>query len=293
MAASRAFEFDSGGSLAAYNRKIRSYALLSDAEETELVRRYRQSGDRGAADALVTAHLRLVVKIAKGYRGYGMPVADLISEGCIGLLQAVRGFDPDRGVRFATYALCWIRAAIQEYILRTWSLVRIGTTGAQKKLFFNLRRIKAQMKGIEDGRLGPEQIARIARELDVDEKDVTMMEQRLASPELSLNAPMGDGDSDEWQEKLSDGRISHENVIAEAQEANRHRAFLYGALEGLTHREKGILVERRLKERPATLQTLSDRYGVSRERIRQIELRALEKLRVTARVSGFAASDRN
>jgi RNA polymerase sigma-32 factor len=289
MATRRALEFDPVECGASYHRKIRSYALLSCAEEMALARRYRRNGDRAAADALVTAHLRLVVKIAKGYRGYGMPVADLISKGSVGLLQAVRGFDPDRGVRFATYALWWIRAAIQEYILRTWSLVRIGTTSAQKKLFFNLRRIKAQMKGIGDGRLGPEQVARIARALDVDEKDVTMMEQRLASPELSLNAPMGDAGADEWLEQISDGRISHENAIADAQESTAHRAFLYGALGRLTDREKGIIAERRLKETPTTLQTLSDRYGVSRERIRQIELRALEKLRVTARASGFAA----
>ena len=289
MATRRVREFDPDRSSVSYRQKIRSYPLLSRAEEMALAQRYRQSGDRAAADALVTAHLRLVVRVAKGYRGYGMPIADLIAEGNVGLLQSVRGFDPERGVRFATYALWWIRSAIQEYILRTWSLVKIGTTGAQKKLFFNLRRIKAYMKNMDDGKLGPEQVARIARELDVDEKDVTMMDMRLASPELSLNAPMGDSDASEWLEQLSDGRASHESAIAEAQESNRRRTYLYGALGRLTDREKGILVERRLKDIPATLQTLSDRYGISRERIRQIELKALEKLKKTARTSSLGA----
>lgn len=290
MALRRVREFGPDRSDASYYRQIRLYPLLGRAEEMALAERYRRSGDQAAADALVNAHLRLVVKIAKGYRGYDMPLADLVAEGNIGLLQSIRRFDPDRGVRFATYAIWWIRAAIQEYILRSWSLVKIGTTGAQKKLFFNLRRIKAQMKNLEDGKLGPEQVAQIARALDVDEKDVTMMDRRLASPELSLDAPLGDLDGDAWLDRIPDARISQESALADAQESNMRRALLHRALGHLTNREKGILVERRLRERPATLQTLSDRYGISRERIRQIELKALDKLRKTARTGGAAAS---
>lgn len=290
MASRRVREFGPDRSDASYYRQIRLYPLLDRAEEMALAERYRRSGDQAAADALVNAHLRLVVKIAKGYRGYDMPLADLVAEGNIGLLQSIRGFDPDRGVRFATYAVWWIRAAIQEYILRSWSLVKIGTTGAQKKLFFNLRRIKAQMKNLEDGKLGPEQVAQIARALDVDEKDVTMMDRRLASPELSLDAPLGDLDGDAWLDRIPDGRISQESALADEQESNMRRALLRRALGHLTNREKGILVERRLKETPATLQTLSDRYGISRERIRQIELKALDKLRKTAQMDGAAAS---
>lgn len=290
MASRRVREFGPDRSDASYYRQIRLYPLLDRAEEMALAERYRRSGDQAAADALVNAHLRLVVKIAKGYRGYDMPLADLVAEGNIGLLQSIRGFDPDRGVRFATYAVWWIRAAIQEYILRSWSLVKIGTTGAQKKLFFNLRRIKAQMKNLEDGKLGPEQVAQIARALDVDEKDVTMMDRRLASPELSLDAPLGDLDGDAWLDRIPDGRISQESALADEQESNMRRALLRRALGHLTNREKGILVERRLKEMPATLQTLSDRYGISRERIRQIELKALDKLRKTAQMDGAAAS---
>lgn len=286
MALRRALEFGPDRGEISYYRQIRSYPLLSHAEEMALARRVRRTGDRAAAETLVNAHLRLVVKIAKGYRGYGMPIADLIAEGNIGLLLAARGFDPDRGARLATYALWWIRAAIQEYILRTRSLVKIGTTGAQKKLFFNLRRIKGRLKDVVDGKLEPEQIARIARELDVDEKDVVLMEQRLENPELSLNAPMGAHEADEWLDNIPDGRDSHESVLADAQDATRRRDFLYRALGRLSNREKGILVERRLKETPATLQTLSDRYGISRERIRQIELKALDKLRKTVRASG-------
>jgi RNA polymerase sigma-32 factor len=230
----------------------------------------------------------LVAKIAMDYRGYGLPIADLIAEGNVGLVQSVRGFDPERGFRFATYALWWIRAAIQEYILHSWSLVKIGTTAAQKKLFFNLRRLKGEMKAIDDGELRPEQLARIALELDVHPDDVAMMNRRLAHPEKSLNAPMRGEGGGEWLESLADDHAGPESVIAEEQELRRRRKFLSGALERLTPREKHILTERRLKETPATLQSLSDFYGVSRERIRQIEIKAFEKLRESAQGNGLA-----
>jgi RNA polymerase sigma-32 factor len=230
----------------------------------------------------------LAAKIAMGYRGYGLPIADLIAEGNVGLVQSVRGFDPERGFRFATYALWWIRAAIQEYILHSWSLVKIGTTAAQKKLFFNLRRLKGEMKAIDDGELRPEQLARIALELDVLGKDVAMMNQRLAHCDKSLNTPVRDEGGGEWLDRLADDRASQESAVAEEQELNRRRTFLSGALDRLTPREKHILTERRLKETPATLQSLSDYYGVSRERIRQIEIKAFEKLRKSAHGNGIA-----
>jgi RNA polymerase sigma-32 factor len=278
----RAFDVD----LAAYFRKIGSYPLLTEAEETALTRRYRRTGDRAAAEALVAAHLRLVARVAQGYRGYGMPIDDLIAEGNVGLLQALKGFDPDRGARFATYALWWIRAAIQEYILRSWSLVRVGTSAAQKKLFFNLRRIKADMKILDNHECTPEQVARISDELDVNARDVVQMERRMAGSELSLNAPIGDRDAEEWLDRVCDEEANQENALAEKQESNRRRAFLRAAIERLTDRERSIIRERRLKERPTTLQTLSERYAITRERVRQIEIKALDKLRKTARGPG-------
>ena len=274
--------------LASYLQKIHSYPFLSPAEEVALARRFRRKGDRGAAEALIASHLRLVAKIAMGYRGYGLPIADLIAEGNVGLVKSVRGFDPERRFRFATYALWWIRAAVQEYILHTWSLVKIGTTAAQKKLFFNLRRLKGEMKAIDDGELGPEQLARIALELNVPEKDVAMMNRRMAYSDKSLNAPMRDEDGGERLDGLADDRACQESVMAEEQELDRRRAFLSGALGRLTPREKHILTERRLKETPVTLQSLSDYYGVSRERIRQIEIKAFEKIRGSAHAGGDA-----
>lgn len=275
----RAFDDD----LAAYFRKIGSYPLLTEAEEAALARRYRRTGDRAAAEALVAAHLRLVARVAKGFRGYGMPIDDLIAEGNVGLLQALKGFDPDRGARFATYSVWWIRAAIQEYILRSWSLVRIGTSAAQKKLFFNLRRIKADMKILDNRECTPEQVARISDELDVNARDVVQMERRMAGSELSLNAPIGKQDAEEWLDRVCGEETDQENALAEKQESNRRRAFLRAAIERLTDRERNIIRERRLKDRPTTLQTLSERYAITRERVRQIEIKALDKLRKTAR----------
>ena len=291
MATSRRLrDFTPERNLTSYLQKIRSYPLLSHAEEAALARRFRRQGERGAADALVTSHLRLVVKIAMGYRGYGFPIADLIAEGNVGLVQSVRGFDPERGFRFATYALWWIRAAIQEYILRSWSLVKIGTTAAQKKLFFNLRRLKGELRAIEDGELRPEQVVRIALELDVSGDDVVQMNRRLAHTDKSLNVPKPGAGGGEWQDGLADNRASQESIIAEEQELDRRRAFLSGALDRLTPREKHILNERRLKETPATLQSLSDYYRISRERIRQIEINAFEKLRKSAHANNIATS---
>ena len=268
--------------LTSYLQKIRAYPLLSHAEEVALARRIRRKGDKGAADALVTSHLRLVAKIAMGYRGYGLPIADLIAEGNVGLMQAVRGFDPERGFRFSTYAVWWIRAAIQEHVLHTWSLVKIGTTAAQKKLFFNIRRIKGEIAAIADGELKPEQVARIALELNVPGEEVTMMNRRLAHADDSLNAPVRDESGGEWLDRLADDRANQESVIADEQEWDQRMRFLSSALDRLSPREKHILTERRLKETPATLQALSDRYRVSRERIRQIEIKAFEKIRRSA-----------
>jgi RNA polymerase sigma-32 factor len=231
-----------------------------------------------AAHKLVTSHLRLVAKIAMGYRGYGLPVGELISEGNVGMMQAVKRFDPDRGFRLATYAMWWIRAAIQEYILHSWSLVKMGTTAAQKKLFFNLRRLKGQMKAIDDGDLQPEQVTEIARVLGVPEQDVVNMNRRLAAPDHSLNAPVRQDSEGEWQDWLVDETESQESGLAEREELTGRKALLAGALKTLNERERDILMERRLKDNPATLEDLSHKYNISRERVRQIEVRSFEKL---------------
>jgi RNA polymerase sigma-32 factor len=231
-----------------------------------------------AAHKLVTSHLRLVAKIAMGYRGYGLPVGELISEGNVGMMQAVKRFDPDRGFRLATYAMWWIRAAIQEYILHSWSLVKMGTTAAQKKLFFNLRRLKGQMQAIDDGDLQPEQVAKIAHALDVPEQDVVSMNRRLSAPDHSLNAPVRADSEGEWQDWLVDESESQETAIADREELSGRKALLSGALKTLNDRERHILIERRLKDNPTTLEELSQQYGISRERVRQIEVRAFEKL---------------
>ena len=250
------------GNLSRYLQEIRKFPMLSPEEELSLSKRWRDHEDMEAAHKLVTSHLRLVAKIAMGYRGYGLPVGELISEGNVGMMQAVKRFDPDRGFRLATYAMWWIRAAIQEYILHSWSLVKMGTTAAQKKLFFNLRRLKGQMQAIDDGDLQPEQVAKIARMLDVPEQDVVSMNRRLAAPDHSLNAPVRQDSEGEWQDWLVDETESQETSIAEHEE--------------LTGRH--ILIERRLKDNPTTLEELSQQYGISRERVRQIEVRAFEKL---------------
>ncbi len=269
------------GNLARYLQEIRKFPMLEANEEYMLAKRWREHGDTQAAHRLVTSHLRLVAKIAMGYRGYGLPLSELISEGNVGMMQAVKRFDPDRGFRLATYAMWWIRAAIQEYILHSWSLVKIGTTAAQKKLFFSLRKLKGQMKAIEEGDLSPEHVKKIATELNVPEVDVINMNRRLSSPDQSLNAPLrGEGEG-EWQDWLVDSEESQETKIAEQQETTRRHHLLERAMRTLNPRERDILSERRLRDEPMTLEDLSQKYGISRERVRQIEVRAFEKLQKT------------
>ena len=268
----------SESNLARYLQEIRKFPMLEPGEEYMLAKRWREHDDTEAAHRLVTSHLRLVAKIAMGYRGYGLPVSELISEGNVGMMQAVKRFEPDRGFRLATYAMWWIRAAIQEYILHSWSLVKMGTTAAQKKLFFNLRKLKGQLQAIEEGDLSPENVKKIATELSVTEEDVVNMNRRLAAPDHSLNAPLKiDGDG-EWQDWLVDESDSQEIVLAEQQELVKRRKLLAHAMKSLNGRERHILSERRLKDEPTTLEDLSREYGISRERVRQIEVRAFEKL---------------
>jgi len=266
------------GNLSKYLQEIRKFPMLAPEEELELSKRWRDHHDSDAAHRLVTSHLRLVAKIAMGYRGYGLPISELISEGNVGMMQAVKRFDPDRGFRLATYAMWWIRAAIQEYILHSWSLVKMGTTAAQKKLFFNLRRLKGQMQAIDEGDLRPDQVGQIARSLSVSEQDVVNMNRRLAAPDHSLNAPVRADSEGEWQDWLVDESDSQETMLAEHEEFSGRKALLGDALRTLNERERHILVERRLKEEPATLEDLSQVYNISRERVRQIEVRAFEKL---------------
>ena len=270
----------SEGSLSRYLREIRKFPLLDQDEEYMLAKRWREHEDPEAAHKLVTSHLRLVAKIAMGYRGYGLPLSELISEGNVGMMQAVKRFDPDRGFRLATYAMWWIRAAIQEYILHSWSLVKMGTTAAQKKLFFNLRKLKGQIEAIEEGDLTPENVKKIAKELDVPEADVISMNRRLMGPDHSLNAPVrADGDGEgEWQDWLVDERDDQETLLGDRQELGIRRDLLNKAMKLLTARERHILEERRLKDNPTTLEDLSQEFGISRERVRQIEVRAFEKL---------------
>jgi RNA polymerase sigma-32 factor len=271
------------GNLSRYLQEIRKFPMLTPDEEYMLAKRYQATGESQAAHRLVTSHLRLVAKIAMGYRGYGLPLGELISEGNVGMIQAVKRFDPERGFRLATYAMWWIRAAIQEYILHSWSLVKIGTTAAQKKLFFNLRKIKGQMQAIEEGDMSPENVAYIATELSVPEADVIAMNRRLASPDHSLNAPLraeGDG---EWQDWLVDDRDDQETELAEREEVGNRRVLLAEGLKKLNDRERHILTQRRLAEQPVTLEDLSQHYNISRERVRQIEVRAFEKLQKSMR----------
>ena len=264
--------------LSRYLQAIRKFPLLTPEEELSLSRRWKENGDTKAAHRLVTSHLRLVAKIAMGYRGYGLPINELISEGNIGMMQAVRRFDPEKGFRLATYAMWWIRAAIQEYILHSWSLVKMGTTAAQKKLFFNLRRLKGQMQAIDDGDLRPEQVDKIAKTLGVSEQDVVDMNRRMAAPDHSLNAPMRADQDSEWQDRLGDEQHNQEELYAESEEMSGRKALLASALEGLNERERRIFNERRLKDDPSTLEDLAHEYGISRERVRQIEVRAFEKV---------------
>ncbi len=271
------------GGLSHYLQEVRKFPMLEPNQEFMLAQRWREHEDTEAAHQLVTSHLRLVAKIAMGYRGYGLPVSELISEGNVGLMQAVKRFDPDKGFRLATYAMWWIRAAIQEYILHSWSMVKMGTTAAQKKLFFNLRKLKGQMKAIEEGDLHPEQVRVIAEKLNVNEAEVVMMNRRLAAPDHSLNAPLRQDGDGEWQDWLVDESDSQELMLAERQEFQRRRKMLEEAMVVLNDRERHILTERRLKENPVTLEELSKEYGISRERVRQIEVRAFEKLQKAMR----------
>jgi RNA polymerase sigma-32 factor len=266
------------GNLSRYLQEIRKFPMLAPEEELALSKAWRDSEDMDAAHKLVTSHLRLVAKIAMGYRGYGLPVGELISEGNVGMMQAVKRFDPDRGFRLATYAMWWIRAAIQEYILHSWSLVKMGTTAAQKKLFFNLRRLKGQMQAIDEGDLQPEQVAKIAHALDVPEQDVVSMNRRLGAPDHSLNAPVRQDGEGEWQDWLVDDSESQETSLGNREEFTNRKALLPLALQSLSERDRHILIERRLKDNPATLEDLSTHYNVSRERVRQIEVGAFEKL---------------
>lgn len=262
-----------------YLAEIRKFPLLTPEEEYMLAKRYQEHQDQDAAAALVTSHLRLVAKIAMGYRGYGLPVSELIAEGNIGLMQGVKKFDPDRGFRLATYAMWWIRASMQEFILRSWSLVKLGTTAAQKKLFFNLRRMKNNLAAFEDGDLLPEHVERIATDLSVSEEDVISMNRRMAlGGDTSLNAPMREDGDAQWQDLIEDDGALQDERIADAEERHVRTALLTEAMARLNDRERDILTQRRLIDEPKTLEDLSIIYGVSRERIRQIEVRAFEKL---------------
>ena len=266
-------------SLNRYLSEIKKFPILAPEQEYMLAKRFQEHGDQEAAAQLVTSHLRLVAKIAMGYRGYGLPVSELISEGNIGLMQGVKKFEPDRGFRLATYAMWWIRASIQEFILRSWSLVKMGTTAAQKKLFFNLRRMKARLDAFEDGDLRPEDVQKIATDLGVTEADVVSMNRRMAmGGDTSLNVSMREDGEGQWQDWLQDDAPLQDQVVAETQEADVRHGMLVTAMDSLNDREKHILTERRLTDDPKTLEELSQVYGVSRERVRQIEVRAFEKL---------------
>jgi RNA polymerase sigma-32 factor len=275
-------------SLNRYLSEIRKYPLLAPEQEFMLAKAYQQHEDPAAAAQLVSSHLRLVAKIAMGYRGYGLPVSELISEGNIGLMQGVKKFDPDRGFRLATYAMWWIKASMQEFILRSWSLVKIGTTAAQKKLFFNLRRMKSQLQAFEDGDLNQATLTKIATDLGVAEKEVIDMNRRMAmGGDTSLNVPMREDGDGQWQDWLVDVEPLQDERVAEAQEADVRHAMLAEAMDGLNEREKHILMERRLVDEPKTLEELSQLYSVSRERVRQIEVRAFEKLqKAMLRIAG-------
>src|SRR5688572_6680749 len=272
--------FQSGdGGLTRYLEEIRRFPMLEPQEEYMLAKRYNEHGDRDAAHRLVTSHLRLVAKLAMGYRGYGLPIGEVISEGNVGLMQAVKRFEPDKGFRLATYAMWWIKAAIQEYILRSWSLVKMGTTANQKRLFFNLRKAKSSIQALDEGDLRPDQVKAIATKLNVSEEEVVSMNRRL-SGDASLNAPIraSEGDSGEWQDWLADDSASPEAVLAEQDELNQRRAMLKDALDVLDGRERRIFEARRLSEEPLTLEQLSEEFDVSRERVRQLEVRAFEKV---------------
>ena len=291
MAASALSVMSPDGGLSRYLSEIRKFPMLAKDEEFMLAKRWQEHEDPDAAHRLVTSHLRLVAKIAMGYRGYGLPIGEVISEGNVGLMQAVKKFDPDKGFRLATYAMWWIRASIQEYILRSWSLVKMGTTAAQKKLFFNLRKAKSQISALQEGDLRPEQVSLIATKLGVLDSEVISMNRRLSGGDASLNSPMRADSESEWQDWLVDDKTpSQETVVADNQEKTIRMSLLEEAMTELTDRERHILTERRLKDEPTTLEELASQYGVSRERVRQIEVRAFEKLQKSMKA---AALDRN
>jgi RNA polymerase sigma-32 factor len=279
------------GGLSRYLSEIRKFPMLAKDEEFMLAKRWQEHEDPDAAHRLVTSHLRLVAKIAMGYRGYGLPIGEVISEGNVGLMQAVKKFDPDKGFRLATYAMWWIRASIQEYILRSWSLVKMGTTAAQKKLFFNLRKAKSEISALQEGDMHPDQVSVIATKLGVLNEEVISMNRRLSGGDASLNSPMRADSESEWQDWLVDDKTpSQETVVADTQEKTLRMGLLEEAMTELTDRERHILTERRLKDEPTTLEELASQYGVSRERVRQIEVRAFEKLQKSMKA---AALDRN
>ncbi|TDQ67327.1 RNA polymerase sigma-32 factor [Maritalea mobilis] len=278
MAQSNLPTLSSDSGLSRYLQEIRKFPMLEPDEEFMLAKRYKEHEDPEAAQKLITSHLRLVAKIAMGYRGYGLPISEVISEGNVGLMQAVKRFEPDKGFRLATYAMWWIRASIQEYVLRSWSLVKIGTTAAQKRLFFNLRKVKGQLAALEDGALHPDQVKQIATTLDVSEDDVISMNERLTG-DASLNAPMrSDEGASQWQDWLVDEAPSQEKVLGDSQEYDERMQLLSDAMGVLNEREQKIFEARRLKEPPLTLEELAQEFDVSRERIRQIEVRAFEKV---------------
>ncbi|MGZ6018222.1 MAG: RNA polymerase sigma factor RpoH [Phenylobacterium sp.] len=291
MAASALSVMSPDGGLSRYLSEIRKFPMLAKDEEFMLAKRWQEHEDPDAAHRLVTSHLRLVAKIAMGYRGYGLPIGEVISEGNVGLMQAVKKFDPDKGFRLATYAMWWIRASIQEYILRSWSLVKMGTTAAQKKLFFNLRKAKSEISALQEGDLHPDQVSSIATKLGVLNEEVISMNRRLSGGDASLNSPMRADSESEWQDWLVDDTTpSQETVVADTQEKSLRMGLLEEAMTELSDRERHILTERRLKDEPTTLEDLASQYGVSRERVRQIEVRAFEKLQKSMKA---AALDRN
>jgi RNA polymerase sigma-32 factor len=290
MAANALAVMSPEGGLSRYLSEIRKFPMLPKDEEFMLAKRWQEHQDPEAAHRLVTSHLRLVAKIAMGYRGYGLPIGEVISEGNVGLMQAVKKFDPDKGFRLATYAMWWIRASIQEYILRSWSLVKMGTTAAQKKLFFNLRKAKSEIAALQEGDLRPDQVSQIATKLGVLDEEVVSMNRRLSGGDASLNSPLRSDSESEWQDWLVDESESQESRLGESQELKRRQRMLSHAMRGLNERERHILTERRLRDDPTTLEDLSQKYGISRERVRQIEVRAFEKLQKSMRA---AATERN
>ena len=291
MAANAIAVMSPEGGLSRYLSEIRKFPMLAKDQEFMLAKSWQEHGDTEAAHQMVTSHLRLVAKIAMGYRGYGLPIGEVISEGNVGLMQAVKKFDPDKGFRLATYAMWWIRASIQEYILRSWSLVKMGTTAAQKKLFFNLRKAKSEIAALQEGDLRPDQVSQIATKLGVLDEEVVSMNRRLSGGDASLNAPLRSDGESEWQDWLVDDQTpSQETVVGDSQEMNLRMSLLETAMTELSERERHILTQRRLKDEPTTLEELAAEYGVSRERVRQIEVRAFEKLQKSMRA---AASERN